>query len=685
MPSFPLAPKRPYTIIQHGETRVDDYFWLRNREDPEVMKYLTAQMDYLDEVMRHTKPLHEQLFSEMKNRIQETDATVPEKRGGYFYYQRTEAGKQYPIFCRRKDEMENPEEVLLDQNILAEGKIFCSVSGFAVSPDGNKLAYAVDFDGDEVYTIHIKDLVNDSHYPEEIPNTLGSVYGRMGLEWANDNETIFYATLDSTKRPFQLFCHKVGTPMDQDVLVFHEEDEHYFLYFYKSRDDQYILLYLQSTLTTEMRFLSTNQPYGELKVIAPRRQGIEYFAAHHEGTFFIATNENAKNFKLMKSSAATLDKSQWQEVIPHRDDVMLEGLDMFKDHIVVQERKGGLKQIRISAADGVSDVKYVAFPEPAYNFEFEDNSNFETDLLRFKYSSLITPHTTVDLHMDSGEWEIKKVDAINGFNKADYVIERIFATATDGTQIPMSIAHKRSLKLDGNNPTLLYGYGAYGANMDAEFISHRLNLLDRGFVFAVGHIRGGSEMGRAWYEGGKVLKKKNTFTDFIACAEHLIQQGYTSKEKLAIYGVSAGGLLVTSCLVMRPDLFKAVVAKVPFVDVISSISDPTIPLTTHEYDEWGNPVEHKEHYEYMLSYSPYDNIKAVAYPNLLLTGGWNDPRVPYWEPAKFAAKLRELKTDDNLLLLKTNFHAGHAGSSGRYDYLKEIAFEYVFLINALLK
>jgi oligopeptidase B len=683
MSSFPIAPKRPYSITQHGETRVDDYFWLRNREDPEVMKYLTAQMDYLDEVMSHTKPLHEALYSEMRSRIQETDSTVPEKRGGYVYYIRTEAGKQYPIFCRRKDSSDGLEEILLDQNLLAEGKIFCSVSGFSVSPDGNKLAYAVDYEGDEVYTVYIKDLVNDSHYPETIPNTMGSVYVHMGLEWANDNETIFYMSLDSTKRPFKFFRHKIGTDPSQDALIFHEEDDHYFLYFQKSRDDVYIMLYHQSTLTTEMSFLPANQPDGELKVIAPRAQGIEYFASHHDGNFFIATNEDAKNFKLMKASVTNLDKTQWQEIIPHREDVMVEGIDSFKDHLVVQERKDGLKQIRVSAADGVSDVKYVAFPEPAYNFEIEDNPNFETNILRFRYSSLITPYTIVDLHMGTNEWDVKKVDVINGYNKADYAIERIFATASDGTKVPMSVACKKSLPMDGSNPTLLYGYGAYGANLDAEFIHHRLSLLDRGFVFAVGHIRGGSDLGRAWYDDGKVLKKRNSFTDFIACAEHLIQKGFTSKEKLAIYGVSAGGLLVTSCMVMRPALYKAVIAKVPFVDVINSISDPTIPLTTHEYDEWGNPVDNKEHYEYMLSYSPYDNIKATAYPNLLLTGGWNDPRVPYWEPAKFAAKLRELKTDDNLLLLRTNFHAGHAGSSGRYDYLKEIAFEYAFLIDRL--
>ncbi len=684
MPAFPIASKHPYSITQHGETRVDNYFWLRNRDDPEVLKYLTAQLDYLEEVTGYTQPLRETLFEEMRSRIQETDSTVPEKRGGYWYYMRTEAGKQYPIFCRRKDAPDSPEEILLDQNSLAEGKIFCSVSGFSVSPDGSKLAYSVDLDGDEVYTAYIKDLTNAAFYPESIPNIFGSVYVRTGIEWTNDGESIFYATLDSAKRPCKLFRHKIGMPTEQDVLIFHEADDHFSLYFNKSRDDVYIITNHHSTLTTEVRFLSVDQLDGELKIIAPRENGIEYFAAHHKGNFFIATNEGAKDFKLMKASAANLRKDQWQEIIPAREDTMIDGIDAFQDQLVLYERRNGLKQIRISATDGVSDVKYVTFPEPAYYFELEDNAVFDTNILRFRYSSLITPYTIVDFHMDSGEWEVKKVEEISGFNNADYVIKRIFATASDGTQIPMSIAYKKNLPLDGNNPMLLHGYGAYGANLDAEFTPNRISLLDRGFVFAVGHVRGGSDLGRAWYEDGKVLNKKNSFTDFIACAEYLIQQGFTSKEKLAIYGVSAGGLLVTASTVMRPDLFKAVIAKVPFVDVINSISDPTIPLTTLEYDEWGNPVDYKEHYEYMLSYSPYDNLRATAYPNFLLTGGLNDPRVPYWEPAKFAAKLRELKTDDNQLLLRTNFHAGHAGSSGRYDFLKEVAFEYAFLIDRLL-
>jgi oligopeptidase B len=680
---FPAAPKRPHEIVQHGQKRIDDYYWMRDKDDPETLKYLRAEKDYLEEAMRHTEPLQERLFSEMKKRIKETDSTVPEIRGGYLYYQRTEAGKQYPVFCRRRDSMDQPEEILLDQNALAAGKPFCSVSAFSVSPDGNKLAYGLDVEGGEVYTIHIKDLVGGGHYPETIPNTFGSVYVHTGVEWANDSETIFYATPDAAQRPYQLLRHRIGADPAQDAMIVQEEDGTFSLYFHKTRDDAFIIVDLHSTLTTEVRFLSAHHPEGELKIISPRRHGIEYYAAYRKGFFFIVTNDGAKNFRLVRAPVSDPGHGNWQEVVPHRADVMLEGVDTFENHLVLYERKDGLKHIRIGAPDGMGDLRDVNFPEPTYHFEIEAHQVFGSNLLRFKYSSLVTPHTVVDLNMDTGEWDVKKVEEVAGYDKSDYACERIFAAAPDGKQIPISIAYKKGLKMDGNNPALLHGYGAYGATLDAEFIPHRLSLLDRGFVYAIGHIRGGSDLGRAWYDDGKVLKKKNSFTDFIACAGHLIKEGYTSKEKLAIMGVSAGGLLVTASMVMRPDLFKAVLGKVPFVDVVTTISDPTIPLTTLEYDEWGNP-ENREHFDYMLAYSPYDNIRETEYPNILLTAGFNDPRVAYWEPAKFAAKLREHKTDGNLVLLKTNFNSGHAGSSGRYDFLKEIAFEYAFLIDRLL-
>jgi oligopeptidase B len=681
MKSFPIAKKQPHKITQHGQTRVDNYYWLRQREDPDVLKYLQNEMDYLEESMKETKPLQETLFSEMKGRIQETDSTVPEERGGYLYYRRTETGKQYPIFCRKKNTMDAPEEILLDQNMLAEGKIFCSVSAFKVSPDGTRLAYSVDLSGDEIYTIHIKDLVSGKEYPEAIPNTYGSVYFHTGVEWANDSETIFYETLDAALRPFKLFRHKVGTDPSQHTLIFQEEDETFYLLLHKSRDEVYIFTDHISTLTTEVRYLPA-QPDGEIKVVLPRKHGIEYSAAHHKGTFFITTNEDARNFKLIKTPVGQTGHEHWQEVIPHRTDVMLTGVDTFENHLVVYERKGGLPQARISAADGIGNVHYVNFPEPTYHFDLEENHNFKSNKLRIKYSSLTTPHSIVDIHMDSGEWKLKKEEPVIGYDKSNYVCDLIHATAPDGKQIPISISYRKDLKRDGTNPTLLHGYGAYGATLEPEFTPNRISLLDRGFVYAIAHIRGSTALGREWYEDGKILKKKNSFTDFIASAEHLIKEGYTSRDKLAIMGVSAGGLLVGASMVMRPDLYKAVIAKVPFVDVINSMSDPTIPLTTHEYDEWGNPAI-KEHFDYMMSYSPYDNLKATDYPNLLLTAGYHDPRVMYWEPAKFAAKLRELKTDDNLLVLKTNFHAGHAGSSGRYDFLKEVAFEYAFLIRSM--
>ena len=684
MPIHPIVPKRPHKLVQHDHTRVDDYYWLRNREDPEVLKFLHAQMEYLEEAMGHTKPLQKALFSEMKGRIKETDSTVPEKRGAYLYYDRTETGKQYPTFCRKKDSPDSPEEVLLDQNLLAEGKIFCSVSGFSVSPDDSKLAYSVDIDGNEVYTIFIKDLTTGDLYPEAIPNAYGSVYSYSGVEWANDNKTIFYTTLDGAKRSYRLYRHTIGTDPSQDVLLHEEKNETFSVYLYKTRDNKYILTGHNSTLTSEMGFLSADQPTDELKAISPRRRGIEYYATHHKGFFYIYTNDGAKNFKLVKTPATSPSSEHWQEVIPHRPQVLVSQIEVFENYLVLYEREGGRDKIRISDLDGVSNVHYVNFPEPTYYFEPGSNYEFNTNLLRFDYSSLVTPHSTIDYHMDTHEWELLKEDEITGYDKSQYVCDFIYATASDGKQIPISISYKKNLKMDGSNPTLLHGYGAYGSNLEVEFNSDRISLLDRGFVYAMGHIRGSSTLGREWYDDGKMLNKKNSFTDLIACAEFLIRDGYTSKDKLAIIGVSAGGLLVTACMTMRPDLFKAVIAKVPFADVVTTMSDPTIPLTTLEYDEWGNPAN-KEYYEYMLSYSPYDNIKEMEYPNLLLTAGFYDPRVMYWEPAKFAAKLRELKTDDNLLLLKTNFNAGHAGSSGRYDYLKDVAFEYAFLIDTLIQ
>lgn len=683
MPSNPSALKREYKITQHGVTRSDEYYWMRDREDPEVLNYLHTENDYLEEVLGHTLSFQEQFFQEMKARIKEEDSTVPEKVGGYLYYSRSETNKQYPIFCRKKDSLIAPEEILLDQNVLAENKEFCSVGAFTISPDGTKLAYSVDFEGAEVYTLYIKDLTNDSLYPEQIPHIFGSVYYRIGVEWANDNKTLFYILLDETHRACKLFRHELGTNPTRDVLIFHEQDDTYGLSLYKTRSERYIMLYHHNTLAQEIHYISADKPDAGLQVISPREPGIEYYAAHHGNSFFIITNENAPNYKLMKAPVSTAGKENWQEVIPHNANVMLEHIDVFEDYIVLHERKNGLKQLRVSKPDGISNVHYVPFPDPTYEVYVETNPEFKTNLLRLKYSSLITPHSTVDFHMDTGEWELKKEDEIpSGYNKTQYVTEYIHANAPDGKQVPISIVYKKDLKKDGQNQTLLYGYGAYGASSDASFNSNLFSLLDRGFVFAIGHVRGGAEMGRAWYDEGRLLNKKNSFTDFIACAEHLINDGFTSPNKLAILGGSAGGLLVGACMIMRPDLFKAVICKVPFLDVITSMSDPTIPLTTLEYDQWGNP-ENKDAFDYMLSYSPYDNIRPVEYPDLLLTTGFNDPRVAYWEPAKFMARLRDTKKGNGLVLMQTNFSAGHAGASGRYDFLKESVLDFAFLIDRL--
>ena len=679
---YPTAPKRPFEITQHGYTRIDNYYWMRDRSDPEVMKYLHAENDYLEEIMGHTKSLQGTLYTEMKRRIKETDVTVPEKRGEYLYYSRTEEGKQYPIYCRKRGSLESPEEILLDQNDLADGKSFCSIGALTISPDGNKLAYSVDIEGREAYTIYIKDLISGTLYPEFMVNTYSSVYVQTGVEWANDSQTLYYLTMDEAERPCKFWRHKLGTDASQDVLVFHDEDEAYFLFIHKSRDQKYIFTNHHATRATEMRFLSANEPEGELRILSSRKKGVEYFAAHHEGYFYIVTNDQAENFKLVKANVDTSEIEHWEEVIPHREDVLIDYVETFKDYLILYERRSGLRQIRITPFAAMSNVRYIEFPEPAYSVDLETNPEFDTQFLRFTYSSPITPPSVIDYHMDTGQWQLIKQDIPEGYDKSQYITERIHATAPDGKQIPLSIVYKKDLKKNGNNPTLLYGYGSYGSVIDADFNSNRLSLLDRGFVFAIGHIRGGSDLGRAWYESGKMLNKKNSFTDFIACAEHLIKEGFTSNKKLAILGGSAGGLLVSACLTMRPDLFQAVINKVAFVDVVTTMSDPTIPLTSLEWDEWGNP-QVLEHFEYMLSYSPYDNVRPTSYPHMLITAGLNDPRVAYWEPAKFAAKLREMKTDNNILLLHTNYQAGHAGASGRYDHLKEVAIDFAFLIDRL--
>jgi oligopeptidase B len=631
------------------------------------LKYLHAEQDYLEEIMQHTRPLQETLFLEMKGRIKEDDSSAPEKDGEYFYYTRYEPGKQYPFYCRKKSSLEGPEEILIDQNALVGETNFCRIGSFSISPDSTKLAYSVDADGREICTLYVKDLLNGQLLSETIANTYGDVYGHSGVEWAGDGKSFFYVTLDAAQRPYRIYRHILGTDPAQDKLLYEEKDETFFLWLMQSRSKAYVMANLHSTVTDEWILVPNDGVTDEFKPFQPRIRGIEYQVEHAGDRFYVITNEDAQNFKLMQTPLDKTTKEHWREVIPHRPDTLISGMDAFADFLVLYERNGGFRQIRISSTDAVSNVNYVSFPEPVYNIFPMRNPEYQTDILRFTYTSLITPKSVIDYDTKKKSWTVVKQDEIpSGYDATQYISERAYATAPDGTQVPMSLVYKKGLDRNSDNPTLLYGYGSYGASIDAYFDTNRLSLLDRGFIFAIGHIRGGSEMGRAWYENGKMLHKKNTFTDFIACAEHLIAEGLTRTERLSIMGRSAGGLLVGACLTMRPDLFGAVIAGVPFVDVVNTMSDPSIPLTTLEYDQWGNPDD-KEYFDYIMTYSPYDNIRATAYPHVLITPGLKDPRVAYWEPAKFIARLREFKTDDNTLLLKTNFEAGHAGASGRYD------------------
>ena len=676
-PVPPRAKQIPKKLEKHGDVRVDPYYWLRERDNPEVIAYLEAENAYTEAMMKHTETLQNALYEEMLGRIKQTDYEVPEKLDDYYYYTRTEEGKQYAIYCRKKGSLDAEEEVLLDQNELAAGKTYFRIGVFRVSPNHQLLAYSVDTTGSEQYTVYIKDLRTGELLPDRIPNTYYSV------QWANDNRTLFYNTLDAAHRPFKLFRHRLGADPREDELVHFEEDEAYFLRVTKTRSRRYLLLRLESNTTTEVWYLDADQPDGRFRLIHPRQHEMEYYVAHHGEHFYILTNDaGAKNFKLMRVATRNPAKKYWREVLPHRKEVKIDQVELFANHLVVFERENGTERIRITDLRTQAEHE-VAFEEPAFAVMPTTNPDFNTSVLRFKYSSLVTPESVFDYDMETRTRELKKQEEVlGGYDPEQYVSERIFATAPDGVKVPMSLVYKKGLVKDGNNPCYLYGYGSYGAIIEPRFNSNRLSLLDRGFVFAIAHVRGGGMLGRYWYEDGKLLKKKNTFTDFIACAEHLVAEKFTNPKKLVIAGGSAGGLLMGAVTNMRPDLFRAVVAHVPFVDVLTTMLDPTIPLTVIEYEEWGNPNE-KEYYDYMKSYSPYDNVEAKAYPNLLVTAGLNDPRVQYWEPAKWTAKLRALKTDENLLLLKTNMGAGHGGASGRYEALKERALEYAFVLECL--
>ncbi|MDB9346004.1 S9 family peptidase [Nodularia spumigena CS-586/05] len=672
----PIAEQQPEVLELHGDRRIDNYFWMNDLENPKVTAYLEAENAYTAAMMEHTEALQTQIYNEMLARIKETDLSVPFRKDEYYYYSRTEEGKAYSIHCRKKGSLDAPEEVLIDENELAKGHDFFELGVFDISPNHQILAYSFDTSGSEQYTLYFLDLNTHQLYPETIAETYFS------FAWGNDNKTGFYTKIDAANRPYQLLKHTLATSPQEDVLIYEEKDDLYHLYIGKTRSQSYILMLLQSSITTEVHYLDANHPQGDFQIIHPRTTGVEYDVDHHNDNFYIVTNDEATNFKLVKTPISAPSQENWQTIIPHREDVLLLGVSLFANHLVIYERKGGLQTARVQNLC-TGEENNIIFPEPTYEFDEGNNPEFHTNILRFNYTSLITPHSVFDYNMETNERKLKKqTEVLGGYDKTQYQSEWLMATANDGTKIPISIVYKQGINKDGKNPLLLTGYGAYGSSYPASFSSTRLTLLDRGIVFAIAHIRGGEEMGRKWYEEGKFLQKKNTFTDFITCTEYLITKGWTASDRLVITGGSAGGLLMGAVMNMRPDLFKAVIANVPFVDVVTTILDTSLPLSAIEWEEWGNPND-KVYYDYMKSYSPYDNVEAKNYPDLLITAGLNDSRVKYWEPAKWTAKLREIKTDNHILLLKTNMEGGHSGASGRYESLRELAFEDAFILDRL--
>jgi oligopeptidase B len=663
----PIAKRIPVEHSLHGDARPDDYYWLRERENPEVTLYLEAENAYTEEVMGPVKPLQEKIYGEILSRIQQTDLDVPVKRGDYFYYSRTIEGKQYPVFCRTYGSEAGPEEVILDANQLAEGHGYSALGALAISEDHRLLGYSVDNDGAEEFTIFVKDLASGSTLSERIEKT------SAGFTWANDHRTFFYTTFDETKRPEKVWRHVIGTPREADVLVFEESDPRFTFEVHKTRSRKYIFVTsINASTTSEVWYGDADAPDQPFRPFRPRRDGVEYYLDHQGGGFLVRTNEDgATNFKLLQG-----DRLIWQE----RKDATLDDTDSFERFLILYTRENGLPCVHVISGD----ARYaIEFPEPAYTVSPVGNAEYQAHILRFVYASQVTPQSVYDFDLVTKERVLRKrMPVLGGYDPGDYVAERIHATAQDGINVPISLVYKKGFARNGGNPALLNGYGAYGINFDPTFSYSSLSLLDRGFVVAIAHIRGGAEHGRNWFESGRLLFKRNSFTDFIACGEHLIRERYCAPDQLTAMGGSAGGLLMGAVVNMRPNLFRSVVANVPFVDVVTTMLDPTIPLTTGEYDQWGNPEE-KPFYDYMKSYSPYDNVEPKAYPNLLVTTGLNDPRVAYWEPAKWVARLRSMKTDSNLLLLKTEMGAGHGGPSGRYARYRETAFFYAFLLFSL--
>lgn len=673
----PVCKKIPKELSIHGDTRIDDYYWLNDRENPDVIDYLNLENEYTDKQLAHTEKMQEQLFEEIVARIKQTDESVPYKHNHYWYITRFEEGQEYPIYSRKKESLDAVEEITLDLNELAKGHAYYQIGGQSVSPDNKILAFGVDTVSRRIYTVKFKNLETGEILEDELQNTTGSA------TWANDNKTLFYTLKDETTlRGHKIFRHILGTPQSEDVEIFHEEDESFGTYVYKSKSKQFLIIGSYSTVSTEYQILDANHPLGEFSIIQPRERDHEYGIAHYKDHFYITTNLGAKNFRLMKTETSKPGKENWEEVLPHREDVLIEGIEIFEKYLVVEERKNGLTELRIIHWES-EEEHYLDFGEPAYTAWTSVNPDFDSEILRFGYTSMTTPSSTFDYNISTREKELlKEQEVVGSFDKNDYTSERIYVEARDGIKVPVSLVYKKDIEVRAKNPLLLYGYGSYGSSMDPYFSSVRLSLLDRGFVYAIAHIRGGEEMGRQWYEDGKLLHKKNTFNDFIDCAKYLIDQNYTSPEQLCAMGGSAGGLLMGAVINQSPEIFKAVVAQVPFVDVVTTMLDESIPLTTGEFDEWGNPKE-EEYYHYIKSYSPYDNIERKEYPALLVTTGLHDSQVQYWEPAKWVAKLRELKTDSNLLLLKTDMETGHGGKSGRFERYKEVALEYAFLFDQL--
>lgn len=673
----PIAKVIPTVLEKFGDIRTDNYFWLKEREDPEVIEYLNKENEYYEAMTAHTKDFQKDLFEEMKARIKEDDESVPYLYNGYYYITRFEKGKDYPIYSRKKTSLDAPEEIMFDCNELAIGHKYFQLSGLSISNDNQLAAYAVDTVGRRIYTLHVKNLTTGEILIDKIESTTGN------STWANDNKTMFYTNQDpKTLRSDKVLKHVLGTATETDELVYFEEDDTFDVAVGKEKSRKYILISSSSTLTTEFRTLLADKPDGKFKVFQKRVRGLEYSISYYGGYFYIVTNKDkATNFKLMKTTEKLTNRKYWEEVIMHREDVLLEDIDIFKDFLVVSERSNGLNRIRIMPWNG--DMEYfLPFESETYTAYTTANVDFDTDILRYGYQSMATPSSLIDFNMKTKEKEVKKEQEVLGgsFDKNNYIEERVWATAKDGTKIPMSMVYHKDMQKTGNNPLLLYAYGSYGHSMDAYFSTTRLSLLDRGFIYVIAHIRGGEDLGRPWYEGGKLTKKKNTFTDFIDCSKYVIEHKYTSAKHLYAEGGSAGGLLMGAIINMAPQLYNGIIAQVPFVDVVTTMLDDSIPLTTGEYDEWGNPNV-KKYYKYMKSYSPYDNLKEKKYPNIYVSTGLHDSQVQYWEPAKWVAKMRTLKKDNTVLYLDTNMDAGHGGASGRFEALKELAKEFSFLLD----